>query len=78
MSSLTYYEKPNQKVFQGRRKYSSLGGLKDYDCSHSGTVYRGFANSGSCLCKKPVRSLGDMYIMEGKSWPMSNDSLGWK
>ena len=63
-----------------RGKYRPLKKTDYYSCPKQEPWYPGFSHGQNCLCANAflVRSSFDEAVEKGKTWPVSNDTLGWK
>ena len=60
-------------------EYSRLSNIWTYSCPPKNPVYSSINNGYNCLCSgNIVRSSFDQAMIDGKTWPASNDKLGWK
>ena len=60
--------------------FRTLSNMYTYSCPHMDNTYKGISKGINCLCKYDVdsRTIGDLAVITGKKWPVSNDRLGWK
>lgn len=59
--------------------YSRLSNIWKYSCPPKNPVYSSINNGNNCLCIGNMdRSSFDKAMIDGKTWPISNDKLGWK